>query len=36
VETIRDRLLAELRAWAPKQEDDLTFLIARHRNDHRA
>lgn len=36
VETIRDRLLAELRAWSPKQEDDLTFLIARHRNDHRA
>ncbi|HEX6275891.1 MAG TPA: substrate-binding domain-containing protein [Polyangiaceae bacterium] len=36
VETIRDRLLAELRAWAPKQEDDLTFLIARHRNEHRA
>jgi serine phosphatase RsbU (regulator of sigma subunit) len=31
VETIRDGLLAEVRAWMPKQHDDLTFLIARHR-----
>ncbi|HEX6277843.1 MAG TPA: PP2C family protein-serine/threonine phosphatase, partial [Polyangiaceae bacterium] len=31
VEAIRDGLLAALRAWMPKQEDDLTFLIARHR-----
>jgi phosphoserine phosphatase RsbU/P len=30
VETIRDGLLAEVRAWMPTQEDDLTFLIARH------
>jgi serine phosphatase RsbU (regulator of sigma subunit) len=30
VEAIRDALLAEVRAWMPKQEDDLTFLIARH------
>jgi sigma-B regulation protein RsbU (phosphoserine phosphatase) len=31
IETIRDRLLAELRTWTPTQEDDLTFLIARQR-----
>ena len=31
VESIRDGLLAEVRAWMPKQFDDLTFLIARHR-----
>jgi serine phosphatase RsbU (regulator of sigma subunit) len=36
VETIRDRLLTELRAWSPKLEDDLTFLIARHRLEQRA
>jgi sigma-B regulation protein RsbU (phosphoserine phosphatase) len=31
VEAIRDGLLADVRAWMPKQEDDLTFLIARNR-----
>jgi sigma-B regulation protein RsbU (phosphoserine phosphatase) len=30
VEVIRNGLLAEVRAWMPKQDDDLTFLIARH------
>jgi len=31
VEAIRDGLLADVRAWMPKQEDDLTLLIARYR-----
>jgi DNA-binding LacI/PurR family transcriptional regulator/serine phosphatase RsbU (regulator of sigma subunit) len=31
VDTMRDGLLAEVRAWMSKQTDDLTFLIARHR-----
>ncbi|HVR20657.1 MAG TPA: substrate-binding domain-containing protein [Polyangiaceae bacterium] len=31
VEAIRDGLLADVRAWMQKQEDDLTFLIVRHR-----
>jgi sigma-B regulation protein RsbU (phosphoserine phosphatase) len=31
VDAIRDGILADVRAWMPKQEDDLTFLIARHR-----
>ena len=29
LDKIRDAILAEVQAWAPKQEDDLTVLIAR-------
>jgi serine phosphatase RsbU (regulator of sigma subunit) len=30
VEVIRDRVLAEVQKWMPKQLDDLTLLVARY------